>query len=122
MSTKDKVLDILKKNEKYFILTMSREDYDSKEQGDVVITTNFDREKILEVLKVTIRDMENGDAIEADVNESDELLMHKTLRNMERSGGSFVKNLVQLYRSGDLKNKAFLEKAYKSLFDKYRNF
>jgi len=50
------------------------------------------------------------------------MIDEKTLRNMERYGGSFVKALAYLYRHADLANKRKLEKVFKEYFEEYRNW
>ena len=50
------------------------------------------------------------------------MIDEKTLRNMERYGGSFVKTLAHLYRCADPFNKKKLEKVFKEYFEEYKNW
>ena len=44
------------------------------------------------------------------------------LKKMEIYGGSFVRQLVVLYRLADPKNKLRIERCFAEYFDKYRKF
>jgi len=50
------------------------------------------------------------------------MIDEKTLRNMERYGGSFVKALAHLYKCADPFNKKKLEKVFKEYFEEYKNW
>ena len=50
------------------------------------------------------------------------MIDERTLKMMERYGGSFVKALVQLYRCADPFNKKKLEKCFGEYFEKYKNW
>lgn len=45
-----------------------------------------------------------------------------TLENMDKYGGSFVKQLAILYRYADHGNKAKLEATFREYFEKYANW
>ena len=50
------------------------------------------------------------------------MINEKTLRNMERYGGSFVKTLACLYRHADPFNKKKLERCFREYFEEYKNW
>jgi len=47
------------------------------------------------------------------------MIDEEVLVNMEKYGGSFVKQLAKLYRLADPVNKAKLENCFKDYFDEY---
>ena len=53
---------------------------------------------------------------------SENRVSEQTLINMEKYGGSFVKQLAVLYRIADGENKRKLEKCFKDYFDKYSQY
>lgn len=49
------------------------------------------------------------------------MIDERTLENMERYGGSFVKALAELYRRADPANKKKLKECFREYFEKYKN-
>jgi len=47
---------------------------------------------------------------------------YKTLENMRRYGGSFVRKLYELYMVADEFNRVRLRETFKDIFERYENF